>query len=136
MKTFTRLIVVMASALVIVLSGCQSAPSASDKTASESTAPYYDIKDTDTKPVPRDTRAAPRYPIEMKRRGISGEAVISFVVMTDGRTDQVKAVRVSHDVFGGAAVEAVKQWSFKPATKDGKPVNCRMTIPIVFNLSR
>ncbi len=136
MKTSTRLIVAMSSALVIVLSGCQSASSSSDKTASESTAPYYDIKDTDTKPVPLHPRATPQYPHELKMRNISGEAVISFVVTANGRTKQVKAVKATHPGFADSAVACIEQWRFKPATKDGKPVNCRMMIPMVFSLDR
>jgi len=80
-------------------------------------------------------QASPVYPFKLKLNKVSGEAVIAFLVTTKGRTEQVQVVRATHRGFADAAIAAVKQWQFKPAIKDGKTVNCQMTLPIAFNLS-
>ncbi len=152
MKTSTLLIIVaLTSALTAVLfraysrsqSLCQCVSSSSDKTvclSPDTTVPksigsYYEKEDVDTEPTVEGFRTAPRYPLEMKRLGLSGKAVISYVVMADGCTDQVKVEKATHAAFGEAGVKAVKQWRFEPATKGGKPVNCRMAAPMTFSMT-
>ncbi|PTY07593.1 hypothetical protein DB347_04995 [Opitutaceae bacterium EW11] len=85
----------------------------------------------DSKPaLVRNVR--PLYPAELKQKGIAGEAVISFVVDASGTTTGVLVDRATHEAFGIAAAEAVRQWQFTPGTKDGRAVECRVTVPIVF----
>jgi TonB family protein len=51
--------------------------------------------------------------------------------------DTTNTVVLSSPGFGldGAAVEAVRQWKFAPATKDGKPVRVLATIQVNFKLT-
>ena len=77
-------------------------------------------------------RMSPVYPPELKQYNVSGDALIAFIVTTDGTTDQVQVVKATHRGFADAAVESIKKWRYTPATKNGKPVNCRMQIPITF----
>ncbi len=79
-------------------------------------------------------QAVPRYPLEMRRQKISGEVVVSYVVDEKGRVRDVTVVRSSHKEFEEAAVECVEKWTYTPALEDGKPVETRMRMPIVFNL--
>jgi outer membrane biosynthesis protein TonB len=37
-------------------------------------------------------------------------------------------------VFDDAAIDTVKRYKFKPAVKDGKPVDCIVKLPISFTL--
>jgi periplasmic protein TonB len=67
---------------------------------------------------------------------IEGKVVLDVVVLDDGKVGEVK-VSQSLDMEYGLdtqAVEAVKQWLFKPGTKDGKAVAVRVTIEITFTL--
>ena len=96
----------------------------------------FKLEDVDTPPKPVGKWAEPVYPFELKRKGVTGEAVIVFMVTTDGKTKQIQVERASHHGFADAAMVAVKQWRFRPAIKDGKPVNCLMLMPIAFNLEQ
>jgi len=98
------------------------------------TGEYCKASMADTLPSPIEPQAMPVYPRELKRQGVTGSALVTFMVTTDGKTDQVQIIQASHRVFGEAAVEAVKQWRFTPAVKDGKPVNCLLDLPVTFNL--
>jgi RNA polymerase sigma factor (sigma-70 family) len=76
----------------------------------------------------------PVYPMELVRAGVSGEAVISFVVDTEGRVRDTKAVSSTRREFEAAALEALQRWQFTPGEKDGRRVNTNFRVPIVFTL--
>ena len=98
------------------------------------TGPILDVARLDRVPVPR-SQARPVYPVEMARAGLNGEAVVSFVVDTEGRVRNAKAEKSSRKEFEAAAVEALEKWSFSPGLKEGNKVNTRLSVPIVFKIS-
>ena len=66
---------------------------------------------------------------------MTGDAVISFVVGSDGAIRQGEVISATHAEFGEAALKAVQQWTFAPGQKAGLPVNVRLRVPIVFSIS-
>jgi TonB family protein len=140
MKKTPCLAALVAAALLIALAGCQSAPAPSLLDQSQyqpiaarewvMTGEYHSLGDVDTLPRQIGTRTPPVYPLELKLRGISTEVMIVFMVNTEGKTEQVQATRATHAAFADTAIQAVQKWRFTPATKDGKPVNCVMSLPI------
>lgn len=76
----------------------------------------------------------PQYPFELRRQGITGAAVVEFVVDSHGNVQQVKVVKATQPEFGYAAAASIKNWKFKPGLVDGVPVNTRMQMPFVFAL--
>lgn len=64
-----------------------------------------------------------------------GDVVVDFVVTKEGRTAEVKALDPTNPLLRDAAVAAVKQWTFRPATHDGHSVACHMRVPIVFQMN-
>lgn len=96
----------------------------------------FEIKDVDTPPVPV-VQLPPQYPMNARMRGIEGRVVLVFTVNTKGN---VENVRVSDsepgDIFVRAAINTVKRWKFKPGTKNGKPVNVKVSQPLTFKLSK
>ena len=77
-----------------------------------------------------------QYTSEAMRQMIEGEVVLDVVVKSDGRVGDV-AVRQSLDAVYGLdenAVKAMKQWEFKPGTKDGSAVNVRVDVKMRFTL--
>ena len=80
-------------------------------------------------------RNNPQYPFELRQQGITGSAVVEFIVSTTGDVVEAHAVSATHPAFGAAAVAAVYRWKFKPAVRNGRPVNVRMQIPVGFDLS-
>ena len=57
------------------------------------------------------------------------------MVLTDGTVgDDVTITRSLDDELDQEAIKAMKQWKFKPGTKDGKPVNVQVNIEMTFTL--
>src|SRR4051812_47629406 len=80
-------------------------------------------------------QARPRYPFELRRAKIGGEAIILFTVAKDGTVQDAMVLRATDVRFGAAALEAVLKWKFHAAKLDGADVDCRMSVPIVFTLN-
>ncbi len=77
----------------------------------------------------------PIYPFALRKSGIVGEVLVGFVVDTKGDVVNAIAIRSNSPGFNEAAVQAVRKWKFKPAMVDGRPVNTRMSVPIVFSFN-
>jgi len=76
----------------------------------------------------------PQYPPEAGRARIEGTVVLLAVIGTDG---SVKDVRLESGLplLAQAAIDAVKQWRYKPYTVNGEPVEVDSQITINFTLS-
>jgi TonB family protein len=94
------------------------------------------LKDVDTRPsVSKAVR--PIYPIDLRGpRGLhEGRVVLRLIVTKEGNVRDPKVVEsIPSGAFDESALEAVKKYRFKPATKDGDPVDCTVKLPIVFSL--
>jgi len=77
---------------------------------------------------------APQYPSEAGRARIEGTVVLMAVIGADG---SVKDVRIESGlpILAQAAIDAVKQWRYKPYMVDGEPVEVDSRITINFTLS-
>jgi protein TonB len=71
------------------------------------------------------------YPDIARQAGVEGTVVVQALVGTDGRVRDTRVVR-SIPMLNGAAIEAVRQWRFKPAATGGKPVAAWVSVPIPF----
>jgi periplasmic protein TonB len=77
---------------------------------------------------------APQYPPEAGRARIEGTVVLMAVIGKDGT---VKDVRIENGlpILAQAAIDAVKQWRYKPYMIEGEPVEVDSRITINFTLS-
>jgi TonB family protein len=88
-----------------------------------------------TPPVPVE-REAPPYPLAVRAIGIEGTVEVALTVLRDGRVGWIEVVRADpRGYFEQAAALGVRQWKFRPATKDGAPVECRMHTRVRFALT-
>jgi protein TonB len=73
----------------------------------------------------------PVYPEAARQSGLEGTVMLQALV---GRDGLVREVRVTQSVAGldEAAIEAVRQWWFKPARSKGEPVAVWVAVPIRF----
>jgi len=78
---------------------------------------------------------APKYPPEAGRARIEGTVVLAAVIGKDGTVQDVR-VQSGLWVLAQAAIEAVKQWRYRPYLLNGQPVEVDSQITINFNLSR
>lgn len=81
-------------------------------------------------PVPV-TRVRPTYPEFAREKGIEGTVILHALVGKDGRVRRLKVIR-GVPALNDAAVDAVKQWIFKPALSNNKPVAIWIEVPVEF----
>jgi|GEM_PF-848597 len=79
-------------------------------------------------------RVQPRYPAEARVVRHQGFVVLEVVIPTDGSVSILRVVRSAGFGLDEAAIEAIRQWQFKPATKDGVPIDVVTNIEVNFNL--
>lgn len=86
-------------------------------------------------PVPIHQVKAEYTPEALAAR-IAGTVTLDTIVKADGTVGDVRVATSLDDVLGldQQAVKAVKQWRFRPGTKDGKAVAVSVTIEIRFTL--
>jgi TonB family protein len=77
---------------------------------------------------------APLYPVEAKARGIEGLVKLQVRINVDGRVDSA-AVISSDPALADAAIDAVKQYVYKPTMLNGKPCVVLTTVDVVFRLN-
>jgi protein TonB len=82
-------------------------------------------------------RISPTYPEMAQSTGLEGLVVVRILVFKDGTVKDVIVVRPSGTNVGfeEAAVEACKQWVFKPAIQNQKPVSVWVNYPIKFAIT-
>ena len=88
-----------------------------------------------TSPVPIK-QVKPSYTNAAMQARISGTAVVECTVLANGTVTDAKIVG-SLDKVNGLDLEALKaarQWTFKPGTIDGRPVDVIVRIALEFNL--
>jgi TonB family protein len=87
-------------------------------------------------PIPIQ-RVEPRYTDEARRQGLNGTVVLQAVIKTDGTIDILSVVRGMPLGLTENAIEALKQWQFRPGNKDGKDVDILVNnIEINFELRK
>src|SRR5262245_2005734 len=80
-------------------------------------------------------RVQPRYPADAKAAGVSGAVTVRILTSEEGNVIEAEAVS-GHKLLREAAVEAAKQWVFRPAEKSGVPVKTKGTLTFHFNEKR
>lgn len=77
----------------------------------------------------------PRYPAIARRRHVSGEVLVSVYVTASGQAKSPSIEHASPDgLFEESVLQAVSQWGFRPARRDGLAIGARITVPVRFNL--
>jgi TonB family protein len=76
----------------------------------------------------------PEFSDEARRAKFQGVCVVSVVVDVQGNPQQVQVVRHLGMGLDQKAVDAVKQYRFKPATLQGKPVPVEVNIEVTFRI--
>jgi len=78
-------------------------------------------------------RVEPDYPDEARRQGIQGAVVLEVHIDGQGAVQEVKLIS-GPDLLAQAAIDAVKQWQFKPRTTKGHLVEMQTRITLNFRL--
>src|SRR2546423_9450104 len=79
-------------------------------------------------------RVLPHYPMNARRAGAEGPVVGRGIVRRDGTIDNVEIIKDLPYGLGEAALQAVSQWKFRPATYHGEPIDGDYTVTVNFRL--
>jgi TonB family protein len=80
-------------------------------------------------------RTPPQYPAVAKAAGAEGPVQVQVTVNENGEVVSAEAIS-GHPLLREAAVEAARQWRFKPTTIEGKSVKTRGTLTFNFTLAK
>ncbi len=76
----------------------------------------------------------PNYPPLARQARIQGSVVLQAVIAKDGTIQNLRLVG-GHPMLAPSAIEAVKQWRYKPYFLNGEPVEVETQITVNFTLS-
>lgn len=77
----------------------------------------------------------PTFPMNERKARHEGTVKLTLVVGSDGNPRNVAVSQTLSPDFDESAVEAVKQWKFKPAIKDGRAVPVSIAVEVAFHLN-
>jgi TonB family protein len=80
------------------------------------------------------TKVTPVYPQAAKDARVQGEVVLHAIIAKDG-TMKSLAVLSGPEELQMSAMEAVRQWTYKPYLLNGEPTEVDTTITVHYNLS-
>jgi periplasmic protein TonB len=79
-------------------------------------------------------KVQPAYPPLAKQSRIQGVVSLATVISKDGTIQNLQVIS-GHPMLVKAALEAVKQWTYKPTLLNGQPVEVITQIDVNFTLS-
>lgn len=87
----------------------------------------------DIRPPERTVFVKPEYPMMARLARTGGKVILEIVVGLKGDVEEVRILKPD-PLFEQAAIEAVKQWRYRPALQHGRPVRVYMTVVVEFSL--
>jgi protein TonB len=77
------------------------------------------------------TQTRPAYPALARQARIQGTVVLHAIIDKDGKVAQMEIIS-GHPLLVQSALDAVKQWRYKPTQLNGDPVEVDTTIQVTF----
>jgi protein TonB len=81
------------------------------------------------------TRIDPDYPEAARRAHLEGTLILEAVITASGSVQEVRVLRTLSPLLDEAAVRAVRQWRYRPATLDGRAVSVYLTVTVRFGIA-
>jgi TonB family protein len=72
-------------------------------------------------------------PLPPRNAGSSGYACVHATVSVDGRLTALKLLRTDNPAFVSSCMDALQQWSYKPAERFGTPVPLDIVVSLSFS---
>ena len=76
----------------------------------------------------------PRYPPLAQQARIQGQVVLNAVISKTGVVENLELVS-GHPMLVPAALDAVRQWRYRPYLLNGEPVEVETTITVTFHIA-
>ena len=74
----------------------------------------------------------PKYPPELRSGRVEGEVVLYALIRADGTVDSIQLVRGIDSRLDANAMQALALWKFRPAQRQGVPVDIQAVVRIPF----
>ncbi|MGH9411071.1 MAG: M56 family metallopeptidase [Vicinamibacterales bacterium] len=134
--SLVRIVALVGALGLIAVSGVQvSAVSALRLPRQSDTSTVYKTTDPGvTEPsLIRDVK--PKYTDDAKKRKVHGIVDMQAVITSSGAVrGDIRVTKSLDPGLDAEAIKAVRLWRFRPATKDGKPVNVMVEVEMTFTL--
>lgn len=126
---------------VAALTPARSETAALNISASEEKVPQHSAADVSLNSrdaIPRYAEnPLPAYPEVARRNGWRGEVLLQVSVSIDGIVERLRVQQSSgFRILDRAALRAVKEWRFYPASRSGRAVVSEILVPVEFHLSQ
>lgn len=140
MKYRRRLLSLLLLLAAVIVCAQESSPpagqpstSAKDSETSDAGVPIFKAGPGMTSP--RAVYAPnPQYTDKARKAKINGTVLLQLTVTSEGEARDVKVTKSLTPDLDQKAVEAVRSWKFKPATKNGKPITVAINVEATFSL--
>jgi protein TonB len=76
----------------------------------------------------------PQYTEIARKARVQGVVIVQAIISKDGRVENVKVLKGLGMGLDQAAVDAIKKWTFEPATLNGKPVAVYYNLTVNFRI--
>jgi protein TonB len=80
-------------------------------------------------------RVQPMYPPLARQTRISGTVRLHAIIGKDGSVQQLEVIS-GHPLLVQSALDAVRQWRYRPTLLNGEPVEVDTTIDVIFSLNQ
>jgi TonB family protein len=80
------------------------------------------------------SKVEPEYSEEARKAKFSGSVLLSIIINTDGKAEDIHVLKSVGMGLDEKAIEAVQKWRFKPGKNKGVPVKVRAQVEVNFRL--
>jgi TonB family protein len=132
--TIVRFLTVSVFCAVLLGSAqAQSPKNVAERNTTTSVSPQVGTGVTAPRPI---YTPGPEFSESARKAGFQGTCVLSLIVGADGKPRDISVVSKLGMMLDEKAVEAVRNWTFEPGQKDGKPVAVQINVEVSFRLYR
>ena len=78
-------------------------------------------------------RVQPEYPALARQARVQGQVVLQAIISRDGAIENLQVLR-GHPMLVQAALDAVRQWRYRPYVLNGEPVEVETQVTVNFIL--
>lgn len=80
-------------------------------------------------------KVAPEYPLIARQARVQGQVLLGAIISKTGDIENLMLIS-GHPLLVAAAIDAVKQWHYRPYMLNGEPVDVETTISVTFVISQ
>ncbi len=80
-------------------------------------------------------KVMPKYPVEAKKKHVQGKVFLDVTISKEGRVESTRLVS-GPPLLVQSAVDAVKQWEYKPTLLNGQPVEVESEVLVHYTLTK